>query len=69
VKSLFGVKSCREEPRNIWHIQKNGGENIEDYFAIMETLSYHDLSLVIQIWRTVWTLGNEHTISWYRKKH
>jgi acyl-CoA oxidase len=25
-----------------------GGENIEDYFAIMETLSYHDLSLVIE---------------------
>jgi acyl-CoA oxidase len=25
-----------------------GGENIEDYFAIMETLSYHDLSLVIK---------------------
>lgn len=25
-----------------------GGENIADYFAIMETLSYHDLSLVIK---------------------
>ncbi|CAM3605186.1 acyl-CoA dehydrogenase [Flavobacterium gelidilacus] len=25
-----------------------GGGNIEDYFAIMETLSYHDLSLVIK---------------------
>ena len=25
-----------------------GGENLADYFAIMETLSYHDLSLVIK---------------------
>jgi acyl-CoA oxidase len=28
--------------------QYGGGENIADYFAIMETLSYHDLSLVIK---------------------
>jgi acyl-CoA oxidase len=28
--------------------QYGGGENLADYFAIMETLSYHDLSLVIK---------------------
>ncbi|MFD2907644.1 acyl-CoA dehydrogenase [Flavobacterium ardleyense] len=28
--------------------QYGGGENIADYFAVMETLSYHDLSLVIK---------------------
>ena len=43
-----------------------GGENIADYFAIMETLSYHDLSLVIKfgvqfgLWgMSVQSLGTE----------
>jgi hypothetical protein len=44
--------------------QYGGGENI-DYFAIMETLSYHDLSLVLRC--TIRALGNEHTITWNRK--
>ena len=45
-----------------------GGENMADYFAIMETLSYHDLSLVIKfgvqfgLWgMSVYSLGTaEH---------
>ncbi|MEN2401208.1 acyl-CoA dehydrogenase [Flavobacterium sp. MC2016-06] len=43
-----------------------GGGNVEDYFAIMETLSYHDLSLVIKfgvqfgLWgMSVQSLGTE----------
>ncbi len=43
-----------------------GGENMADYFAIMETLSYHDLSLVIKfgvqfgLWgMSVQSLGTE----------
>ncbi|CAM4012925.1 acyl-CoA dehydrogenase [Flavobacterium weaverense] len=43
-----------------------GGDNIADYFAIMETLSYHDLSLVIKfgvqfgLWgMSVHSLGTE----------
>lgn len=43
-----------------------GGDNIADYFAIMETLSYHDLSLVIKfgvqfgLWgMSVFFLGTE----------
>ncbi|WP_394774266.1 acyl-CoA dehydrogenase [Flavobacterium sp.] len=43
-----------------------GGENIADYFAVMETLSYHDLSLVIKfgvqfgLWgMSVQSLGTE----------
>ncbi|KDN56812.1 acyl-CoA dehydrogenase family protein [Flavobacterium seoulense] len=43
-----------------------GGENIADYFSIMETLSYHDLSLVIKfgvqfgLWgMSVQSLGTE----------
>lgn len=43
-----------------------GGDNIADYFAIMETLSYHDLSLVIKfgvqfgLWgMSVYFLGTE----------
>jgi acyl-CoA oxidase len=46
--------------------QHGGGENIADYFAIMETLSYHDLSLVIKfgvqfgLWgMSVQSLGTE----------
>lgn len=46
--------------------QYGGGENIADYFAIMETLSYHDLSLVIKfgvqfgLWgMSVQSLGTE----------
>ena len=46
--------------------QYGGGENITDYFAIMETLSYHDLSLVIKfgvqfgLWgMSVQSLGTE----------
>ena len=44
-----------------------GGGNVEDYFAIMETLSYHDLSLVIKfgvqfgLWgMSVQSLGTEN---------
>jgi acyl-CoA oxidase len=46
--------------------QYGGGENTADYFAIMETLSYHDLSLVIKfgvqfgLWgMSVHSLGTE----------
>lgn len=46
--------------------QYGGGENLADYFAIMETLSYHDLSLVIKfgvqfgLWgMSVYALGTE----------
>jgi acyl-CoA oxidase len=46
--------------------QYGGGENMADYFAIMETLSYHDLSLVIKfgvqfgLWgMSVQSLGTE----------
>ncbi|MFH6936199.1 acyl-CoA dehydrogenase [Flavobacterium sp. FlaQc-30] len=46
--------------------QYGGGENIADYFAVMETLSYHDLSLVIKfgvqfgLWgMSVQSLGTE----------
>lgn len=49
-----------------------GGENIEDYFAIMETLSYHDLSLVIKfgvqfgLWgMSIQSLGTEKHYSKY----
>lgn len=51
-----------------------GGENIEDYFAIMETLSYHDLSLVIKfgvqfgLWgMSVMSLGTEKHYKKYLK--
>lgn len=51
-----------------------GGENIADYFAIMETLSYHDLSLVIKfgvqfgLWgMSVQSLGTEKHYSKYLK--
>ena len=51
-----------------------GGENIEDYFAIMETLSYHDLSLVIKfgvqfgLWgMSIQSLGTEKHYSKYLK--
>ncbi|RYF92969.1 MAG: acyl-CoA oxidase, partial [Chitinophagaceae bacterium] len=47
--------------------QYGGGENMADYFAIMETLSYHDLSLVIKfgvqfgLWgMSVQSLGTEN---------
>ncbi|MCW2120820.1 acyl-CoA dehydrogenase [Flavobacterium sp. 7A] len=51
-----------------------GGENMADYFAIMETLSYHDLSLVIKfgvqfgLWgMSVQSLGTEkHYIKYLR---
>lgn len=46
--------------------EHGGGDNIVDYFAIMETLSYHDLSLVIKfgvqfgLWgMSVQSLGTE----------
>lgn len=51
-----------------------GGENIADYFAIMETLSYHDLSLVIKfgvqfgLWgMSVMFLGTEKHYKKYLK--
>ncbi|TDE03809.1 acyl-CoA dehydrogenase family protein [Flavobacterium hiemivividum] len=51
-----------------------GGENIADYFAIMETLSYHDLSLVIKfgvqfgLWgMSIQSLGTEKHYSKYLK--
>lgn len=55
--------------------QYGGGENIADYFAIMETLSYHDLSLVIKfgvqfgLWgMSVQLLGTEKHHQKYLKK-
>lgn len=52
-----------------------GGENIADYFAIMETLSYHDLSLVIKfgvqfgLWgMSVMFLGTEKHYRKYLKE-
>ncbi|MDR7210455.1 acyl-CoA dehydrogenase [Flavobacterium piscis] len=54
--------------------QYGGGENIADYFAIMETLSYHDLSLVIKfgvqfgLWgMSVQSLGTEKHYEKYLK--
>lgn len=54
--------------------QYGGGENIADYFAIMETLSYHDLSLVIKfgvqfgLWgMSVQSLGTEKHHAKYLK--
>lgn len=54
--------------------QYGGGDNIADYFAIMETLSYHDLSLVIKfgvqfgLWgMSVQSLGTEKHYSKYLK--
>ena len=54
--------------------QHGGGENIADYFAIMETLSYHDLSLVIKfgvqfgLWgMSVQSLGTEKHYAKYLK--
>jgi acyl-CoA oxidase len=54
--------------------QYGGGENIPDYFAIMETLSYHDLSLVIKfgvqfgLWgMSIQSLGTEKHHSKYLK--
>ncbi|MFH6989941.1 acyl-CoA dehydrogenase [Flavobacterium collinsii] len=54
--------------------QYGGGENIADYFAIMETLSYHDLSLVIKfgvqfgLWgMSVQSLGTEKHYAKYLK--
>lgn len=51
-----------------------GGANVEDYFAIMETLSYHDLSLVIKfgvqfgLWgMSVQSLGTEKHYAKYLK--
>ncbi|MEN9906888.1 MAG: Acyl-CoA dehydrogenase [Bacteroidota bacterium] len=51
-----------------------GGENIADYFSIMETLSYHDLSLVIKfgvqfgLWgMSVQSLGTEKHYAKYLK--
>jgi acyl-CoA oxidase len=52
-----------------------GGGNIADYFAIMETLSYHDLSLVIKfgvqfgLWgMSVFSLGTEKHYKKYLPK-
>jgi acyl-CoA oxidase len=54
--------------------QYGGGGNIADYFAIMETLSYHDLSLVIKfgvqfgLWgMSIQSLGTEKHYSKYLK--
>jgi acyl-CoA oxidase len=54
--------------------QYGGGGNIADYFAIMETLSYHDLSLVIKfgvqfgLWgMSVHSLGTEKHYRKYLK--
>ncbi|MGA9637406.1 acyl-CoA dehydrogenase, partial [Flavobacterium sp.] len=54
--------------------QYGGGENIANYFAIMETLSYHDLSLVIKfgvqfgLWgMSVQSLGTEKHYKKYLK--
>jgi acyl-CoA oxidase len=54
--------------------QYGGGGNIADYFAIMETLSYHDLSLVIKfgvqfgLWgSSVLSLGTEKHYTKYLK--
>ncbi len=54
--------------------QYGGGENIADYFAVMETLSYHDLSLVIKfgvqfgLWgASILSLGTEKHYSKYLK--
>ena len=54
--------------------QYGGGENIVDYFAIMETLSYHDLSLVIKfgvqfgLWgMSIQSLGTEKHYRKYLK--
>jgi acyl-CoA oxidase len=54
--------------------QYGGGGNIQDYFAIMETLSYHDLSLVIKfgvqfgLWgMSIQSLGTEKHYSKYLK--
>ena len=51
-----------------------GGDNIQDYFAIMETLSYHDLSLVIKfgvqfgLWgMSIQSLGTEKHYKKYLK--
>ncbi|MEZ7505551.1 acyl-CoA dehydrogenase [Flavobacterium sp. Arc2] len=51
-----------------------GGDNIEDYFAVMETLSYHDLSLVIKfgvqfgLWgMSIQSLGTEKHYKKYLK--
>ena len=51
-----------------------GGDNIADYFAIMETLSYHDLSLVIKfgvqfgLWgMSIHSLGTEKHYAKYLK--
>lgn len=54
--------------------QYGGGENMPNYFAIMETLSYHDLSLVIKfgvqfgLWgMSVQSLGTEKHYAKYLK--
>lgn len=54
--------------------QYGGGGNIADYFAIMETLSYHDLSLVIKfgvqfgLWgMSIHSLGTEKHYNKYLK--
>jgi acyl-CoA oxidase len=54
--------------------QYGGGGNIQNYFAIMETLSYHDLSLVIKfgvqfgLWgMSIQSLGTEKHYSKYLK--
>jgi acyl-CoA oxidase len=54
--------------------QYGGGGTIQDYFAVMETLSYHDLSLVIKfgvqfgLWgMSVKSLGTEKHYSKYLK--
>ncbi|SHG24263.1 Acyl-coenzyme A oxidase [Flavobacterium segetis] len=66
---------ARENLGNMAYPKKyGGGENIADYFAIMETLSYHDLSLVIKfgvqfgLWgMSIHSLGTEKHYQKYLK--
>jgi acyl-CoA oxidase len=52
-------KILAEENLEYWvSKQYGGGGTIQDYFAVMETLSYHDLSLVIKFGYNL-DFGNE----------
>jgi hypothetical protein len=45
---MSGVKYLQKKTWILVSKQYGGGGTIQDYFAVMETLSYHDLSLVIK---------------------
>jgi hypothetical protein len=47
-KSMSGKILAEENLGILVSKQYGGGGTIQDYFAVMETLSYHDLSLVIK---------------------